>query len=183
MVNYSKESERQNKVMQSILRDETPEKRIFFGYEGDGKLDKKEYEEAQREIEKKLEATKDARMPWFCPNCEKVMPKSLDNKMWRLYNHCFDCQVKIETKMRIDGSYMEWESKKVKKNIKAYLKDMEKSIKEWRKQKSPEFFNQVSADGHSLDKEKWTITNKTKDFIDKLADEALEEIYKMKEKL
>jgi len=62
---YSKETERQNKALKSILRGEDPEKRVFFGYEGDKKLAKKEYEEAQKQIEKKLEATKEARENLF----------------------------------------------------------------------------------------------------------------------
>ena len=77
----SKEIERQNKAMQSILRGEEPEKPVFFGYEGDKELAKKEYEEAQRQIEEKLEATKEARMPWFCPECEKVMKKKFQVKI------------------------------------------------------------------------------------------------------
>ena len=32
-----------------------------------------------------------------------------------MYNHCFDCQIKIENKMRIDGTYEEWEKEKLDK--------------------------------------------------------------------
>ena len=32
---YSRESERQNKVLGSLLKGETPEKRVMVGYEGD----------------------------------------------------------------------------------------------------------------------------------------------------
>ena len=50
-----------------------------------------------------------ARIPMFCPECEKIMPKELDKKMYRLYDHCFDCQVILENKMRIDGTYENFE--------------------------------------------------------------------------
>ena len=33
-----------------------------------------------------------ARMPLFCSKCNKVMKRRLDNKMWALYDHCFECQ-------------------------------------------------------------------------------------------
>ena len=59
------------------------------------------------------------------------MKKKLDNKMWYLYGHCFDCQVKVENKLRINGTYDEWAKSKVKLNQKSYLTDMENSIKEW----------------------------------------------------
>ena len=36
------------------------------------------------------------RTPWFCPKCNKTMKSHLDDKMYRLYGHCFDCQVKFE---------------------------------------------------------------------------------------
>ena len=118
MAGYSKETERQNKALKSILRGETPEKRIFVSQE-DLEFKKKlqkEKEIEQKRIEEKLEATKEARMPWFCPECKKVLKRQLDEKMWYLYQHCFDCQIKIENKMRIDGTYNEWEQEKVKQN-------------------------------------------------------------------
>ena len=176
----SKEIERQNKAMQSILRGEEPEKRVFFGYEGDKELAKKEYEEAQRQIEEKLEATKEARMPWFCPECEKVMKKKLDAKMWYLYNHCFDCQVTEENKLRIAGIYDEWEQEKLTKNKLAWIDDRKQEILEFKEQKSPTFYNQVRPDGYSIDTESWKMDTT---HIKKLANEALEHLEKIEESL
>ena len=65
-----RERVRQNKAMQSILRGETPEKRIFVSQvdlEFKKKL-QKEKEIEQKRVDAKLEATKEARMPWFCPD-------------------------------------------------------------------------------------------------------------------
>ena len=90
MAGYSKENERHNKALKSILRGETPEKRIFVAQE-DLEFKKKLADEAKKEqerIDEKLEVTKEARMPWFCPECKKVMKKRLDNKMWYLYTQC-----------------------------------------------------------------------------------------------
>ena len=76
---YSRETERQNKALKSILKGEAPEKRIFISMEDkDFKEEQKlKREEEQREIDEKFEATKEARMPWFCPSCEKVMKKKV----------------------------------------------------------------------------------------------------------
>ena len=121
-----------------------------------------------------------ARMPMFCPNCDKVMKKKLDNKMWTLFGHCFDCQIKIENKMRIDGIYDEWIEKKEIANKLDWIKDQKQMIKEFRDQKNPEFYQQFRPDGYSVDKEKWgmNITH-----IKKQADEALEFLQKMEDSL
>ena len=57
-----KESVRENKAIQSILRGETPERRVFVAQEDlefKKKL-KKEAQEEQKRIDEKLEATKEA---------------------------------------------------------------------------------------------------------------------------
>ena len=113
---YSKEAERQNEVVGSLLKGETPEKRVMVGYEG-------KPEEGGDKISHLSEVMKEARMPWFCPNCKKVMKQRLDNKFWMKFNHCFDCQIEIENKMRIAGTYDEWEKNKIKENKIAFVKD------------------------------------------------------------
>ena len=182
MAGYSRENERQNKALKSILRGETPEKRIIVAQE-DLEFKKKLKEEAkeeQKRIDEKLEVTKEARMPWFCPDCKKVMKKRLDNKMWYLYTHCFDCQVEIENKMRIDGTFDEWATKKVIANKLSWIKEQRQGLLEFKNQKSPEVYNQVAADGHTLDKEKWNIDFEN---MQQQADEALEHLQKIEDSL
>jgi hypothetical protein len=178
----SREDVRQNKAMQSILRGETPEKRIFVAME-----DTKEKKERQKQIAKekeesseRSEALKAARTPWFCPTCDKVMKKRLDDKMYRLYNHCFNCQLEVENKMRINGTYKEWEDKKVKANTISWIREQKESIEHFKKQKTPEFLQQVRPDGYSVDKEKWVGDDS---LLIKKADEALEYLQKMEDSL
>ena len=63
----SRESVRENKAMQSILRGETPEKRIMVGFES------KDEKPTGDKIDRLSDIMKEARMPWFCPSCKKVM--------------------------------------------------------------------------------------------------------------
>ena len=180
---YSRENKRQNEALQTILDGGTPEKRIMVAME-----DINEKKERQEQIKKEREqsnersdALKAARTPWFCPECDKVMKKRLDDKMYSLYNHCFDCQIKIENKMRIDGTYDRWEKDKVRNNKKAYLTDMESSIEEWKEQKTLTYTNQVNPDiPEVMEEEKWNMNSEA---LGKLAEEALKDIKKMKEKL
>ena len=158
----SRESVRENKAMQSILRGEAPEKRIMVGYQGDKKVTKH-----GDKISELSEIMQEARMPWFCPSCKKTMKKRLDNKMWLLYNQCFDCQITFENKLRIKGEYEEWEKNKVNSNQKAYLEDLLVSLEEWRNTKI-EFQEQVGVQDIEMEKEKWIQSQeKTKEMADK----------------
>tara|TARA_B100000131_G_C17932929_1_gene539118 strand:- start:13 stop:534 length:522 start_codon:yes stop_codon:yes gene_type:complete len=159
---YSRDNERQNKVLGDLITGKTPDKRIMVGYEGD-----KEVTTGDK-IDRLSDIMKDARMPWFCPNCNKTMKKRLDNKMWLLYNQCFDCQIDFENKLRIKGEYEEWERSKVKNNQKAYLEDLLVSLDEWRNTKI-EFQEQVGAKDIEMEKEKWT---QNQEHMKEMADKA-----------
>ena len=170
---YSKETERQNKVLGDLLAGREPEKRVMVGYN-------QPKEKKKDNISRMTKLMQDVRMPLFCKSCDKVMKKSLDNKMWRLFGHCFDCQIKIENKLRIEGKYEEWAEKKIRKNKIAFLKDSIQKIEEFRNQKAPEFYNQVGVNHPELEKEKWggDMTQ-----VNAMADEALEEYTKVLKQL
>ncbi len=161
---YSKESERQNKVLGDLLSGREPDKRVMIGYEGKGK-------EKGDVIPKMTELMQDVRMPLFCPSCGKVMKKRLDDKMWRLYGHCFDCQLDFEHKLRLEGKYEEWEKQKVKENKISFLKEQIQAIKEWKDMKAPEWYNNVGVAYPELEKETWNVDTEK---IKSMADEALE---------
>jgi len=179
---YSRENKRQNQALQSILDGNTPEKRIFIPVE-DLEFKEKmklERETEQEKINEKLEVTKEARVPWFCPECKKVMKRRLDDRMWYLYGHCFNCQVEVENKLRISGEYDEWATKKVIANKLSWIKEQKESIKDFKKQSAPTIFNQINPDGYSVEKEKWDMN------FEKLkvqADDALEHLEKIEESL
>ena len=166
---YSKETERQNQALNDILAGNETEKRVMVGYKS------KEKEKGDI-IPKMTEIMQDVRMPLFCKECSKVMKKRLDDKMWRLYGHCFDCQIKIENKLRIEGKYEEWEKEKIKQNKIAFIKDQMQTIEEWKDMKAPEWYNQVGVNYPEMEKEKWSVDTS---HIKLMAEEALEEYTKI----
>ena len=170
---YSKEAERQNKVLGDLLSGKEPEKRIMVGYDG-------KKEKSGDKISRLSDIMKEARMPWFCPKCKKVMKKRLDNKFYMKLGHCFDCQVTIENKLRIQGKYEEWEKNKVRENKISFIKEQIQAIEEWKNIKAPEFFNNVGVNEPMLEKEKWDIDVKK---ITKEAEEAIEKFTKELKKL
>ena len=167
---YSKESERQNKALGDLLKGKTPEKRVMVGYKG-------KEQESGDQISRLSDIMKEARMPMFCPKCDVIMKKKLDNKFWSMYGHCFNCQLKIENKMRIAGTYEEWEKNKIKKNKISFIKEQIQAIEEWKDMKAPEFFNNVGVNEPMLEKEKWDID------VEKITKEAEEAIEKFTEEL
>ena len=173
MAGYSKEQERQNKVLGDLLAGREPEKRIMVGYEG-----QKETKHVESDLTKIM---KEVRMPLFCPKCKKVMKKKLDNKFWRMMGHCFDCQVEIENKLRIEGTYEEWAQKKVLDNKKSYLRDLKQSIDEFEQSEGKaEFFNSVGVRDVELEKEKWSMGEEK---FNKLITEAREYIQSLEDEI
>ena len=170
---YSKEAERQNKALGDVLAGRTPEKRVMVGYEG-------KKQKSGDQISRMTNLMKEARMPMFCPECDKIMKKKLDDKMWRMFGHCFDCQIKIENKLRIEGKYEEWAENKIRKNKIAFIKDQIQAISEWKDMKAPEFYNNVGVNYPMLEKEKWDVDM---DKVQREADEAIQKYTEVLEEL
>ncbi len=157
MANYSKESERQNKALKDLMSGKEYEKDYTtVGYEG--KQENLGGKTRESELSKVMQSI---RMPWFCPKCKKAMKKKLDNKFWRLMNHCFDCQVDFENELRMKGEFDNWAQQKMLENQKAYLKDLEQSIDDFEKTGGKkEWFNQVGVNTPELEAEKWEMGEK-----------------------
>ena len=175
MANYSKEAERQNKALKDLMTKGTTEKDyVQVGYEG--KQENLGGKTRESELSKTMQSI---RMPWFCPKCQKAMKKKLDDKFWRTQGHCFDCQIDIENKMRIEGTYEEYAKTKMLENQKAYLKDLEQSLDDFEKTGGKhEWFNQVGVQNPELEKEKWEMG---KDEFEKTISDAREFIREKRE--
>jgi len=175
------EHQRHVKARQDILDGRTPEKRIIVHMEDLEEKKKREDEiKAERKrVNDRMDALKEAKTPWFCTECKKVMKKRLDNKMYRLYRHCFDCQVEFEIKLRTEDKYKEWEEKKMLNNQLSYIKEQIESIDDWKEQSSKPFesLDQVGIKDVELQKEKWSQNTEK---VEEMSNEALEELNKMK---
>ena len=157
MANKSKEMERQNKALKDLMSGKEHTKEyVQVGYEG--KVENLGGETRKSEL---TDTMASVRMPWFCPKCDKAMKKKLDDKFWRTQGHCFDCQIEIENKMRIEGKFEEYAQSKMLENQKSYLKDMEQSLDDFEKTGGKkEWFNQVGVNNPELESEKWEMGEK-----------------------
>ncbi len=68
---------------------------------------------------------KQAIMPIFCPECNSIMKKRNDTTMYKKHQKCFDCVVKMEHKMRIDGTYNDYELNMMLDNAEGMVNDYE----------------------------------------------------------
>ena len=154
MAGYSKEADRQNKALKDLMSGKEHTKEyVQVGYEG-----KKEDLGGKTRKSHLTDTMASVRMPFFCPKCDKAMKKTLDDKFWRMMGHCFDCQIEIENKLKIEGKFNDYAESKMLANQKSYLKDMEQSLDDFEKTGGKkEFFNQVGVNTPELEKEKWEM--------------------------
>jgi hypothetical protein len=73
---------------------------------------------------------KEAILPLFCPNCGTIMKHRFDPKMYKLHKKCFDCVVKMETKLRVEGKYEEYERDIIANNANDYVNHLESYLME-----------------------------------------------------
>ncbi len=176
MAGRSKEAERQNVALKNILDGKPTEKRSMVGYQGEqeknlgGKTRESELSKIMQSV----------RMPLFCPKCKKTMKKKLDDKFWRLFEHCWDCQIDFEHKLRLEGKYDEWATERAKNNQKGWIEDMIQSIEQWRTERPVDQIYNVGVKDPEVKIEKAQVNEKA---LNKLADDAIKDLKKMKENI
>ncbi len=173
MAGYSKEAERQNKALGNLLKGQEVEKRTIVGYEGK----QKEKGDVKSEL---TDIMSEVRMPLFCPKCKKTMKKKLDDKFWRLFEHCWDCQLDFEHKLRLEGKYDEWAISRAKNNQKAWVDDMIQGVEQWRDERPVDQVYNVGIKDPEVKIEKAKVNEKA---LNKLADDAIKDLKKMKENI
>ena len=68
---------------------------------------------------------KEATLPLFCPNCGSLMKQRNDAKMYKIHKKCFNCVVKMEHKLRIEGNYKSYERESIANNAVDYTDHLE----------------------------------------------------------
>ena len=176
MAGRSKEAERQNVALKNILDGKPAEKRSMVGYQGKkeenlgGKTRKSELTDIMSEV----------RMPLFCKKCKKTMKRKLDDKFWRIFGHCWNCQLDFEHKLRLEGKYDEWATDRAKNNQKGWIEDMIQSIEQWRTERPVDQVYNIGLKDPEVKIEKAQVNEEA---LNKLADDAIKDLKKMKENI
>ena len=61
------------------------------------------------------EIMQEARMPWFCPKCKKVMKNRNDKPFYNIHKMCFNCVIDFEHDLKKQGKWEEYQ-RNVKNN-------------------------------------------------------------------
>tara|TARA_Y100000356_G_C11112068_1_gene210162 strand:+ start:86 stop:625 length:540 start_codon:yes stop_codon:yes gene_type:complete len=141
----------EDRYLKDLLSGKTPEKRVMVGFEG-------KKQKSGDKVSRLSEIMAEARMPWFCPKCKKIMKKNADNKMWMYFGHCLECQVEEEHNMRVNGTFEEFAEKKVITSKIDMIKDQIVQINEWKSQKSFDNVEPVNIDTGFVHIEKNELT-------------------------
>jgi hypothetical protein len=90
-------------------------------------------------------------LPLACPHCSKAMKNdTLNKKMWPIHGKCFDCVIKMETKLKqTEGAFEEYARNLMTGGVKAYIKDLEDALLDLASESNEEFVTEAG------DIEKW----------------------------
>ena len=170
-------NEKNKKALESILSGNEIEKGIQVGYTGTPKSTKpsgegKEIGDIWKENGKTWEKTKtgvhrksvlqSARIPMFCPKCEKIMKGKKDTKAFYSNGTCLNCLVDYHEELRKEGRLDELMFKKRIRNAQSWLSEQYQQLNEYmgKENYNPEF---VLSDGSI---EKWETDGNISQIID-----------------
>lgn len=88
------------------------------------------------DVKKKL------RIPFSCPNCQGSIKTNLDRKMYVFHRTCFDCVVKMETKLKMEGKYDEYVKNRRNNNLLSFIEEAEEFIKEMKGKNHEKFITE-----------------------------------------
>lgn len=79
-------------------------------------------------------------MPLVCPKCKQAMVNRLDKVMYPIHAICFDCTIKHETKLKLEGKFEEYQMNINRQGLAYHLKEMETVLLELLMSNSEESF-------------------------------------------
>ena len=82
-------------------------------------------------------------MPLACPSCDKPMKgNDINKKMWNIHHMCFDCVVKMEAKIKLEGKWDKYERGVLNANKNSMVDDFETAFNEFMNTKSDSYFSE-----------------------------------------
>ena len=94
-------------------------------------------------------------LPLTCPSCKKPMKSDeITKKMYSIHKMCLGCVVEMETKLKAEGKFEDYQKNILNSNKNASLEDFERALESWLEEKD----TFVSEQG---DIENWSGGDKT----------------------
>lgn len=112
----------------SMYVSEKVERKEGDKWEEDGKM-----WEIKNGIKQSISKVQDAKTPWWCPKCEKIMNTKLDTKFYNKRGTCYNCVITEETELRTNGTWQAYQRKVLYANVIAKVKDTISELKDVQK--------------------------------------------------
>lgn len=171
--------------MRNLIQGKTGEKTsVSSGYTRDH-VDRKEgdiWEEDGRQwtikngvkqnISKLQKAREVAKMPLFCPKCSAVMKHRYDADFYKIHKHCFDCQVKFETKLKVEGKYEAYKTEIHNSEVDGMIQNLQDWADDLINESNDSFMSETG------EVEAWSKINTVE--VEKQREEAIEYLKKLK---
>jgi hypothetical protein len=75
-------------------------------------------------------------LPLTCPSCKKPMKADeLNKKMYSVHKVCLNCVIDMESKLKLEGKYEEYEKNIINMNKNASLEEFEQALDSWLEEK------------------------------------------------
>jgi hypothetical protein len=75
-------------------------------------------------------------LPLTCPSCKKPMKANeLNKKMYSIHKVCLNCVVDMESKLKLEGKYEQYEKNILNMNKNASLEEFEQALDSWLEEK------------------------------------------------
>lgn len=81
--------------------------------------------------------------PLKCPCCKNHFKiYDLNKKMYNIHGKCFDCVIEMETNLKIEGKFEEYQKDLMSKNFTSHLTEFEKALDEYANSKNEDFITE-----------------------------------------
>jgi hypothetical protein len=125
-------------------------------------------------ITKLDEARKTATMPLFCPSCGTLMKHKFDKGFYMQYHKCYDCIIKIETKLRASGEWDNYEKAIHNSDVEGLKKDVTTFMESLLTESNQGYITEQG------DVEQWKSGGADKEFLKNQLDETIKYLDSLK---
>jgi hypothetical protein len=79
-------------------------------------------------IKKTVRKIEGAAIPLLCPKCSKSMNHHLDKQMYEIHQMCLHCTTEMESELKMQGKYEEYERNMIKQNAIYYADNVSSGL-------------------------------------------------------
>jgi IS1 family transposase len=67
-------------------------------------------------------------VPFLCPKCSKPMKHQFDKRMYAIHQMCLHCTTEMESELKMQGKYEEYERDMIRKNAQYFVENIESGV-------------------------------------------------------